>query len=184
MSLASPHVTLGPVFAALGTMAAAGAVMCSVIALGPRDAIAEVPLAPPPTLANASLPLPMPSGTDRVIPPCLRREVNFALSSTTIDPESQGHIVELAEWLGEHPNAEVTVEGHADTRGPVDVNLWVSHERATAVAAILARHGVAKDKMQVRAFGSYRPLDGAPETDGRQRRVDLQVSDVTCARSP
>lgn len=179
-----PHAALGPLFALLGTMAATGAITCSLDVLRARDASTAV-LAPlPAILASAALPLPAPSGSDGATPPCLRREIRFDRSSTTIDPESQVHVVELAHWLGDHPAADVTVDGHADTRGPVDVNLWVSHERAAAVATLLTRHGVAKSRIQVRAFGSYRPLAGTPETDGRQRRVDLEISDGSCARTP
>lgn len=179
-----PHAALGPVFALLGTMAAAGAVTGSLAILRPNDVASELPTAPPPALASASLPLPAPSTTAPALPPCLRQEIRFAPSSTTIDAEAQTHLVELAQWLEDHEGSEVTVDGHADATGPVDVNLWVSHERAAAVATILARHGVARPRIQVRAFGSYRPLAGTAENDRRQRRVDLEVSDSTCARTP
>lgn len=123
---------------------------------------------------------PMDTAKDlRASPPgqasCHAIELSFAPSSTTLGPEEKEVVVRLARWLMEN-DTRVLVEGHADARGRVDVNLWLSHERASSVASMLSAHGVARSRLVVRAFGAYQPVPFASETDERQRRVVIHVS--------
>ncbi len=135
----------------------------------------------PPGSASAATEASEPAA--RVVPTateaatsCAPIELAFAPSSTALDAHAGTVVATLAEWLLAHPSALVVVEGHADARGRHDINLWMSHTRASTVATELVKAGVTRTRIVVRGFGAYQPVAGASETDGRQRRVVISIS--------
>lgn len=81
----------------------------------------------------------------------------------------------LSAWLGRHPAAKLLVEGHADSSGPEELNLLLSHRRARAVFNLLAGAGVATTQMSTSAFGEYSPLEGLPSLASSNRRVSIRI---------
>ena len=84
--------------------------------------------------------------------------------------------------VGEAANASRTaqvtrieVAGHADRSGTPQYNQRLSQRRAEAVAAELARNGVARGAISIQAFGESQPL--VPTADGvrepQNRRVEI-----------
>ncbi|MBN9160405.1 MAG: hypothetical protein BGO98_12940 [Myxococcales bacterium 68-20] len=116
----------------------------------------------------------VPSATEAATS-CAPIELAFAPSSTALDAHAGTVVATLAEWLLAHPSADLVVEGHADARGRQDINLWMSHARASTVASELVKAGVTRTRIVVRGFGAYQPVAGASETDGRQRRVVISI---------
>jgi outer membrane protein OmpA-like peptidoglycan-associated protein len=107
---------------------------------------------------------------------CAPMELTFGPASTVPDEETRAAVDALAVWLVGHPGVDVIVDGHADTRGRQEVNMWVSHERAASVGTALVKAGVAKARITVRGFGSYQPVIGADATAPRQRRVVVTMT--------
>ena len=72
-------------------------------------------------------------------------------------------------------STRIEVAGHADRSGSPQYNQRLSQRRAEAVAAELARNGIARNEMAIQAFGESRPL--VPTADGvrepQNRRVEI-----------
>lgn len=81
----------------------------------------------------------------------------------------------LQAYLGRHPQAKLAVEGHADSAGRANHNLLLSYRRAKAVMSLLARAGVAEERMVLSASGAHSLVDGVPGDSRENRRVVLQV---------
>jgi outer membrane protein OmpA-like peptidoglycan-associated protein len=63
-------------------------------------------------------------------------------------------LVALAEqfqqYLAQHPDAQLILDGHADRRGPQRYNQALSERRAEAAKRFLVDHGVAEEKIVTR----------------------------------
>jgi outer membrane protein OmpA-like peptidoglycan-associated protein len=68
-------------------------------------------------------------------------------------------LVTLAEqfqqYLAQHPDAQLTLDGHADRRGPLGYNQTLSERRAEAAKQFLVARGVPADKIVTRGH-SYK----------------------------
>ena len=96
-------------------------------------------------------------------------------STRPIDVYLSEKATKLSEWLSHHPDAIVLIEGHADSTGPEEFNLLISHRRALAVSKLLATAGVKSEQMITQAFGEYSPILGLPPESEKNRRVSLRV---------
>ncbi len=98
--------------------------------------------------------------------------------SRPMAPDLEANVARLQAWLSAHPEAKLRVEGHTDAIGAERSNLLLSYRRATIVAALLAKAGVASEQLVTRAFGEYEPLPGLPAESEKNRRVSLGVEGV------
>jgi outer membrane protein OmpA-like peptidoglycan-associated protein len=125
-------------------------------------AVAPAPPAPPP-------------------PPCFDPlTVMFARDSAAPLAGTDAGIARLRDWLGQHADAKLLVEGHADNRGSEAHNLVLSFARAKSVASILAGKGVPASRMTVRAAGS---VEAAAAMDARDRRVVVGIEGLAACKS-
>jgi OmpA-OmpF porin, OOP family len=101
--------------------------------------------------------------------------INFDTGKSTIRPDSEPVLNEVAKMLQANASWAVLVAGHTDNVGAAGMNLTLSRQRAESVIAWLEGHGIGKGRLVPAGFGDTRPA--APNTDdqGRQknRRVDL-----------
>ncbi len=73
----------------------------------------------------------------------IKEQIQFALDSAVILPESFGLSTEIADTLIRHPEIKrVEVQGHTDNSGTAEHNQVLSEQRAEAVRAWLVQHGV------------------------------------------
>jgi outer membrane protein OmpA-like peptidoglycan-associated protein len=85
--------------------------------------------------------------------------VHFYVNSFVIRKVSYPLLTRLAKLIADHPEyTHVSVEGHADDRGPDDFNQKLSEDRARAVMDFLIKQGIAQDRLSSMGFGSTRPL--------------------------
>ena len=82
---------------------------------------------------------------------------------------------QLRTYLREHPQAKLSIEGHADSTGAENYNLLLSYRRAKAVGSLLARAGMPEQRMLIRAAGDRGNIEGLPGESGENRRVVVQV---------
>ncbi|MBW2598704.1 MAG: OmpA family protein [Deltaproteobacteria bacterium] len=66
---------------------------------------------------------------------------------------------ELADWLLEHKDFEVTIEGHCDNKGTIAYNLALGERRSEAAKAYLANLGVANTRITTISYGEELPAD-------------------------
>lgn len=81
----------------------------------------------------------------------------------------------VADWLDEHPSANVRLEGHTDERGSADYNLTLGSRRADSVRQLLISYGVDSGRIGTHSFGEEMPaVVGHDESAwSRNRRVEF-----------
>jgi outer membrane protein OmpA-like peptidoglycan-associated protein len=89
----------------------------------------------------------------------IKQQIQFALDSAVILPDSFGLLTEIADTLIRHGEIKrVEVQGHTDNSGTADHNKMLSEQRAEAVVAWLTQHGVTSDRLVARGYGQEKPL--------------------------
>ena len=85
--------------------------------------------------------------------------VHFYVNSFIIRKISYPLLSRLAKLIADHPEyLHVSVEGHADERGPDNFNQKLSEDRARAVMEFLVKQGIAASRLSSIGYGSTRPL--------------------------
>ncbi len=115
----------------------------------------------------------------------IKQQIQFAIDSATILPESNGLLTEIADALVKNPRIKrVEVQGHTDNTGTPDHNKQLSEDRARAVTSWLSMHGVSADRMTPVGYGQTKPL--VPNVTGgnraKNRRVQFIIADQDPAR--
>lgn len=87
---------------------------------------------------------------------------------------------DIAAVLVEFDKTLVSVLGHTDDRGDAAYNQSLSERRAVAVALILARTGVAKDRLLGIGYGQERPAIKGETERARtaNRRIEILIEPV------
>jgi peptidoglycan-associated lipoprotein len=66
-----------------------------------------------------------------------------------------------AQFLVQHPDLKLTIEGHCDDRGSEEYNLALGASRANAVKDALTRNGVSADRISTISYGKEKPFCSA-----------------------
>lgn len=105
--------------------------------------------------------------------------IRFGFNSSRPRPEDHPRLVEVARKLsaGHH---RATLVGHADGKGPAEINRRIALARATVVADELARLGAPRDAMRLESAGADAPVASNTSAAGRaeNRRVDISLVPV------
>lgn len=97
--------------------------------------------------------------------------LNFSINSSEIDPgERNKMLTKLAEGAIAK-NTPLVVSGYTCQKGPEDYNIWLSNERATAVAKLLEKEGYTV--IQIEGKGEMELLSA--NDDSSNRRVEVTV---------
>jgi outer membrane protein OmpA-like peptidoglycan-associated protein len=110
----------------------------------------------------------------------IKDQIQFALDSAVILPQSFGILTEVADTLIRHAEIRrLEVQGHTDNSGTADHNRTLSEERAEAVRAWLVQHGVVADRLIARGYGQDNPLvpNVTAANRARNRRVQFIILD-------
>jgi outer membrane protein OmpA-like peptidoglycan-associated protein len=110
----------------------------------------------------------------------IKQQIQFAVDSATILPESSGLLTEIADALIKNPRIKrVEVQGHTDNTGTPDHNKQLSDERAASVVTWLTSHGVGGDRLTPKGYGQTKPLVPNVTAGNRQknRRVQFIIAD-------
>ena len=86
-------------------------------------------------------------------------------------------VAEAAANVGQVAHTRIEVTGHADRSGTPQYNQGLSQRRGQAVAAELARQGVAESQIVVTALGDTKPLvpTAAGVREPQNRRVEIVI---------
>ncbi|GAB3336590.1 MULTISPECIES: peptidoglycan-associated lipoprotein Pal [Chromohalobacter] len=99
------------------------------------------------------------------------RTIYFAFDRDTIRPEFESVLEAHAQYLKNHPNTDVVLEGHADERGTREYNLGLGERRAQAVEQYLSVEGVSSSQVEIVSYGEERPaVRGHDEESYAQNR--------------
>jgi outer membrane protein OmpA-like peptidoglycan-associated protein len=108
----------------------------------------------------------------------LSQQVQFETATAVLRSESDGVLSEVARVLADHPEVElVEVQGHTDEVGTPDYNRQLGQARATSVVNWLVQHGVKRERLVPKGYGSDRPVADNTNEDGRRknRRVEFRI---------
>lgn len=98
----------------------------------------------------------------------------------TLDPVTERAMTEASAILKQCPSSRVTIEGHANLDGERSGfnNLDLSNRRALRVREELIRRGIGPGQLEVKGYGTDRPLvaHGDPEARVKNRRVQFTVA--------
>jgi len=117
----------------------------------------------------------------------IRHQIQFALDSAVILPESFGILTEVADTLIRHPEIRrIEVQGHTDNSGTPEHNRQLSEERSESVRGWLVQHGVGPDRMLAKGYGQTRPLvpNVTAANRAKNRRVQFIISDREGSAAP
>jgi OOP family OmpA-OmpF porin len=102
--------------------------------------------------------------------------IYFDTGKSELKPESDAAVAEIAKLLKANPALKVYVAGHTDNVASLDLNTRLSQARAEAVVqALVAKYGIAADRLIGRGVGPLAPVASNDSEEGRarNRRVEL-----------
>lgn len=105
-------------------------------------------------------------------------DVLFEFGRAEIKPAAAGSLSKLANYLNQHPDRRVLIEGFTDSVGSNAANLTLSQRRAQAVAEALRARGVDTARIDTRGYGEAFPVANNDSTSDRamNRRVEVYIS--------
>jgi outer membrane protein OmpA-like peptidoglycan-associated protein len=108
----------------------------------------------------------------------IKQQVQFALDSAVILPESFGLLTEIADTVIRNSQLKrIEVQGHTDNSGTPEHNKVLSEQRAEAVRAWLVQHGAPAERLVARGYGQEKPLvpNVTAANRARNRRVQFII---------
>ncbi len=102
----------------------------------------------------------------------------FDFGKADLHPGGKKTISKLAQFLNEHSNLKVLIQGYTDSRGPTGYNLALSNRRAKSVKQALTDDGVSDSRINTIGYGEEDPVATNRTITGRQlnRRVEIVIS--------
>jgi peptidoglycan-associated lipoprotein len=85
------------------------------------------------------------------------RSVYYEFDRSEIKADSTKVIDANAQYLREHPDLKVKVEGNADERGSREYNLALGQRRADAVQQRMTILGIPADRIETVSYGKEKP---------------------------
>jgi outer membrane protein OmpA-like peptidoglycan-associated protein len=112
--------------------------------------------------------------------------VYFDWNQSTLTPEGQQVVDQLANQARQSPGAQIGLVGKADRSGSDPYNMALSQRRAEAVRDRLVAEGIAADRIESRWVGEREPP--VPTANGvrepRNRVVDLTMTTMVGSSAP
>jgi len=120
---------------------------------GSQEATARLTVtqAPPP-------PPPTPTVTDEDLFSQNVKDVYFDYDKADVRSDQQSSVQADAQFLNQHANINITIEGHCDERGSTDYNLALGDQRASAVKAALTGAGINGNRIKTISYGKEKPF--------------------------
>jgi peptidoglycan-associated lipoprotein len=84
--------------------------------------------------------------------------VYFDTDRFNIDSQDAAALQSQAQYFGQYPNLNFTIEGHADERGTRDYNLALGERRANAAKNYLVSIGISSERIRTVSYGKERPI--------------------------
>ncbi|MGH6900066.1 MAG: OmpA family protein [Geminicoccaceae bacterium] len=117
--------------------------------------------------------------TDRGLVVTIGEDILFDVDRAELKPGGTQQLARVADFLRNHPDRNLLVEGHTDSTASDTYNLALSQRRANAVEDFLISQGVDPRRISSRGYGEQLPVATNDTTAGRQqnRRVELVILD-------
>ncbi len=102
--------------------------------------------------------------------------VYFEFDSAKLTADSKAALDDALAILKRHPDLEVEIAGHTDSRGSDSYNLGLSERRAKSVLKYMVANGANADMLTAKGYGESEPVADNATDAGRakNRRVELR----------
>ena len=120
---------------------------------GTQEATARLTVTQPPPP-----PPPPPTVTDEDLFNQNIKDVYFDYDKSDIRADQQGSVQADVQFLSQHANINLTIEGHCDERGSTEYNLALGDKRASSVKNALTGAGVAASRIKTISYGKEKPF--------------------------
>jgi outer membrane protein OmpA-like peptidoglycan-associated protein len=106
-------------------------------------------------------------------------DVLFETGSATLSPGAARNMDRLVQFLTDHPERLVQIDGFTDSVGTDSFNQDLSQHRADAVRYQLVSRGISSTRITTQGYGKSYPVAGNSESSGRQlnRRVEVVIGE-------
>lgn len=107
--------------------------------------------------------------------PLAKRSVYYPFDVSVVQSEDRPLVEAHAQYLSEHPERHVRLEGNCDERGSTEYNLALGQRRADGVKKLLLIGGVQASQITTVSYGEEKPRQTchAERCWKENRRTDL-----------
>ena len=104
-------------------------------------------------------------------------DVLFETGSSTLSSGAGRNLDRLVQFLADHPERLVQIDGFTDSVGTDSYNQDLSQHRADAVRYQLVSRGISSTRIATQGYGKAYPVASNSESSGRQlnRRVEVVI---------
>ncbi len=101
----------------------------------------------------------------------------FAVGQSDLSPRARDEVGRIAAVLAQFPLHSISVEGHTDSTGSLELNQMLSEQRADAVRAALVSHGIDPGRVHMIGHGPSLPMadNATPAGRAQNRRVEIVI---------
>lgn len=151
------------------------------VSVTPLKGETEIAKAEEPEIINAETPVQpaAPSFSPQPGEAIALSQVSFASNASELLPASFPELDQLAEYLNNHPEVSIRIDGHTDNTGNENKNKFLSAERAKAVADYLALKNIEEFRITYAGYGSAKPIAGNDTEEGKQKNRRVEFTIVT-----
>jgi outer membrane protein OmpA-like peptidoglycan-associated protein len=105
-------------------------------------------------------------------------DVLFDTGRSDLKSGSRRTLDQIAQFLNEHPERRVQIEGFTDSQGTDEFNMELSQSRADAVASAIIQRGIDAQRVRALGYGEGFPVASNSNAGSRQlnRRVEIIVA--------
>jgi peptidoglycan-associated lipoprotein len=93
------------------------------------------------------------------------KDAFFDYNKFELRPDARDALSQTAQFLRQHAEIRVVIEGHCDERGTTEYNLGLGQNRADATKKFLESLGVSADRISTTSFGKEKPFCTAHDED-------------------
>jgi outer membrane protein OmpA-like peptidoglycan-associated protein len=104
-------------------------------------------------------------------------DVLFDTGKAGLNPGASRNLDQLVQFLTEHQDRRVEIDGYTDSVGTDSFNLDLSQRRADTVKSVLVSRGIDSSRIVSRGYGKEFEVASNSEASGRQlnRRVEIVI---------
>jgi peptidoglycan-associated lipoprotein len=86
------------------------------------------------------------------------QRIHFDYDRSAIKSEYKSVLEGNAQWMRDHSDTTVAIEGHCDERGSTEYNIALGWRRARSAKNYMVSLGVSPSRLVTKSFGEERPL--------------------------
>ena len=103
--------------------------------------------------------------------------VYFEFDKYSLTSQTKEALNRNAEWLKNHADVSVQIEGHCDERGTLEYNQVLGENRAMSTKKYLVSLGIVPDRLYTISYGKAKPVDPGhtEEAWAKNRRAEFKI---------